>query len=379
MKDKSSRDNLTKTSPAVFIFGDSLFDIGQNNYVIKALGKAKYPHYGVDFFNSTPSGRFSNGLNIADFMARVAFGESVTSPPAFLSLFYDGIYDEKRLATAIDFNRRRRWQRPVRSFNSPSRAIRENPAIGINFASAGSAILDFNTAVDQALTVSNQVTQLIYVHGNLSATIGSWKTQLLFAKSTFFFGFGNNDVHFYALRLLKTMDRDTYIDTVVQNYNKTLQSLYNLGARKFAIFGIPYLGCSPLMRVTSLNGSCSQTANDLAAELNTKLEQLLWNMMISSKGMVYSFANSHDLLHDLYDNPERYNFRNVTYACCGSGRFNAMTNCLPAASLCENRDEYLFWDFSHPTERAARLMVESFAFGGPQYARPINWARLVSL
>nr|GEY69186.1 GDSL esterase/lipase At5g55050-like [Tanacetum cinerariifolium] len=147
-------------SPAIFILGDSLLDIGQNNYVIQAIGKAKYPHYGVDFFNSTPSGRFSNGLNMADFMARVAFGESVTSPPAYLSLFYGGKYGEKRLTTAIDFNRRRRWQRPVKSFNSPSRAIRENPAIGVNFASSGTAILDTNTAVDQALSISDQKTRI---------------------------------------------------------------------------------------------------------------------------------------------------------------------------------------------------------------------------
>lgn len=57
-------------SPAVFLLGDSLLDIGTNNYVIQAIGKAKYPHYGVDFFNSTPSGRFSNGLNMADYMGK---------------------------------------------------------------------------------------------------------------------------------------------------------------------------------------------------------------------------------------------------------------------------------------------------------------------
>ncbi|KAM0025799.1 putative cutinase [Helianthus debilis subsp. tardiflorus] len=57
-------------SPAVFILGDSLLDVGTNNFVLKAVGKAKYPHYGIDFFNSTPSGRFSNGLNMADFIGK---------------------------------------------------------------------------------------------------------------------------------------------------------------------------------------------------------------------------------------------------------------------------------------------------------------------
>lgn len=58
-------------SPAVFILGDSLLDVGTNNFVLKAIGKAKYPHYGIDFFNSTPSGRFSNGLNVADYIGEL--------------------------------------------------------------------------------------------------------------------------------------------------------------------------------------------------------------------------------------------------------------------------------------------------------------------
>ncbi|XP_071688832.1 GDSL esterase/lipase At5g55050-like [Rutidosis leptorrhynchoides] len=375
----SSPSSCRAGTPAVFIFGDSLLDIGTNNYVLKTVAKSKYPHYGVDFFNSTPSGRFSNGLNMADFMARVAFGETVTSPPAFLSLFSHGKYAESRLQKAINFQRsRRRWRHPFHAFNSSSVQIKENPAVGINFASSGTAILDINTAVDQAVPITEQMTQLQFVHGNLTATIGSWKTQLLFAKSTFFIGVGNNDVHFFALARAK-LDPNKYIDLLVETYNKTLTLMYNLGARKFGVVSIPYLGCSPLMRVTIIGGNCSKTANDLAEQLNDKLEQLLWNMTIHSKGMMYSFANTYDILHDFWDNPQRYNFTNVVDACCGLGRFNAMTNCHPVAKLCDNRDEYLFWDVSHPSERATRIMVDMVTFGGLNYARPINWAKLVRL
>ncbi|KAK9070852.1 hypothetical protein SSX86_009420 [Deinandra increscens subsp. villosa] len=139
-------------SPAVFILGDSLLDVGTNNFVLQAVGKAKYPHYGIDFFNSTPSGRFSNGLNVADFIARVVFGDSVTSPPAYLSLFHSGKYSEKRLVKALDLSPRRgrwrRWRRPTTGSNPVSLVPRENPAVGINFASSGTAILDVNSAVD---------------------------------------------------------------------------------------------------------------------------------------------------------------------------------------------------------------------------------------
>ncbi|MFS7978211.1 putative triacylglycerol lipase [Helianthus anomalus] len=365
-------------SPAVFILGDSLLDVGTNNFVLKAVGKAKYPHYGIDFFNSTPSGRFSNGLNMADFIARVVFGPDVTSPPAYLSLFYHGKYEEKRLAKAINFNPRRRWRRPTNGLNPHPLVARENPAVGVNFASSGTAILDINSAVDQALALSDQVAHVMHVHGNLSATIGSWQTQVLFAKSPFFIGVGNNDVHFFALFRAK-LDPDQYILSLLETYNATLQTLYNLGARKFGIIGVPYIGCSPLMRVTILGGNCSKTGNDLAQQLNSGIERLLWEMARRSKGMIYSFGNTYDILVDLYETPERFNITNVRDACCGLGRFNAMTNCHPLAVLCRNRDEYLFWDVSHPSQYAVQVMVESIAFGGPRLARPINWARLASL
>lgn len=145
----------------------------------------------------------------------------------------------------------------------------------------------------------------MFVHGNLSVTIGSWKTQVLFAKSAFFLGLGNNDVHFFALARAK-LDPNAYIETLIRKYNTTLLALYNLGARKFGILGIPYVGCSPLMRVTIKDGNCSKTANDLAQQLNDRLEQLLGNMTRYSRGMVYSFANAYDILYDLWEHPERY-------------------------------------------------------------------------
>lgn len=116
---------------------------------------------------------------------------------------------------------------------------------------------------------------------------------------------GSNDVLFFALARAK-LDPNKYVDLLVQTYNGTLTTLYNLGVRKFGIVGIPYVGCSPLLRVTILNGNCSKTANDLAIQLNSKLEQLLWNMTMHSTGMIYSFGNTYDIFHDFWENPQRY-------------------------------------------------------------------------
>lgn len=58
-------------APALFMFGDSLVDVGNNNHLKLSLAKADFPHNGVDFPGKKPTGRFSNGKNAADFLGNI--------------------------------------------------------------------------------------------------------------------------------------------------------------------------------------------------------------------------------------------------------------------------------------------------------------------
>ncbi len=58
--------DAVKSVPAYFVFGDSLLDVGENNYVPNAEYHANFPPYGETFFHR-PTGRFSNGRNLGDF------------------------------------------------------------------------------------------------------------------------------------------------------------------------------------------------------------------------------------------------------------------------------------------------------------------------
>uniref|UniRef100_A0A1D1Y5C5 GDSL esterase/lipase At1g74460 n=1 Tax=Anthurium amnicola TaxID=1678845 RepID=A0A1D1Y5C5_9ARAE len=51
-----------------FIFGDSLSDVGNNNYLTKSLARAILPWYGIDFGDGLPNGRFTNGRTVADIV-----------------------------------------------------------------------------------------------------------------------------------------------------------------------------------------------------------------------------------------------------------------------------------------------------------------------
>lgn len=53
-------------APALYVFGDSLLDSGNNN-VLPTLAKAGYLPYGVNFSEGA-TGRFTNGRTVADFV-----------------------------------------------------------------------------------------------------------------------------------------------------------------------------------------------------------------------------------------------------------------------------------------------------------------------
>lgn len=72
-------DGESSKVPCYFIFGDSLVDNGNNNNN-KGVARADYKPYGIDFSKDMiPTGRFTNGRNIADFIGL---------PPLLTLLFF---------------------------------------------------------------------------------------------------------------------------------------------------------------------------------------------------------------------------------------------------------------------------------------------------
>lgn len=75
-------DNTICSAKVVqFIFGDSLSDVGNNNYLTKSLARAALPWYGIDFGNGMPNGRFSNGRTAADIVGDKL---GLPRPPAYM-------------------------------------------------------------------------------------------------------------------------------------------------------------------------------------------------------------------------------------------------------------------------------------------------------
>lgn len=60
---------LSDNVPANFVFGDSLVDVGNNNY-IASLSKANFVPNGIDF--GKPTGRYTNGRTIVDIVGKLS-------------------------------------------------------------------------------------------------------------------------------------------------------------------------------------------------------------------------------------------------------------------------------------------------------------------
>lgn len=57
-----------KQIPAIYVFGDSLVDSGNNNY-LPLNSNAKFLPYGIDF-GGKPTGRYTNGKTVVDYLGK---------------------------------------------------------------------------------------------------------------------------------------------------------------------------------------------------------------------------------------------------------------------------------------------------------------------
>ncbi|PWZ27809.1 hypothetical protein Zm00014a_009609 [Zea mays] len=334
--------------PAMYVFGDSTADVGTNNYLPGGaeVPRANFPHNGVDFPTARPTGRFSNGYNGVDFLA-VNMGFK-RSPPPFLAVA-----------------------------NKTNRQVFRG-LLGVNFASAGSGILD--TTGSSIIPLSKQVEQFAAVRRNISSRVGngSAAADALLSRSLFLVSTGGNDLFAFFARNSTPSDADKrrFVANLVALYQNHVKALYVLGARKFAVIDVPPVGCCPYPRSLHPLGACIDVLNELARGFNEGVRAAMHGLGVSFQGLRYSVGSSHAVVQSIMKHPQRLGFKDVTNACCGSGRFNGKSGCTPNATLCDNRHQYLFWDLLHPTHAASKIAAAAIYNGSLHFAAPMNFRQL---
>ncbi|MFX9848094.1 SGNH/GDSL hydrolase family protein, partial [Acinetobacter baumannii] len=141
---------------AIFIFGDSTVDPGNNNYINTPF-RSNFSPYGKDFVNQTATGRFTNGRLANDFIAK-----------------YVGVKEY------------------VPPYLDPTLSIEELKS-GVSFASAGSGFDPLTPTISNVIPLSQQLENFKEYQAKLQVTMGKDKTKELINKALFLVSAGTND------------------------------------------------------------------------------------------------------------------------------------------------------------------------------------------
>nr|CAB3460966.1 unnamed protein product [Digitaria exilis] len=310
--------------PCYFIFGDSLVDSGNNNFIV-SMARANYPPYGIDFAGG-PSGRFSNGLTTVDVLAKLLGFEDFIPP-------FAGASSQQLLS-------------------------------GVNFASAAAGIREeTGQQLGGRISFRGQVENYQSAVQELVSILGdedSAATHL--SKCIFTVGMGSNDYlnNYFMPAFYNTGSRYTpeqYAESLTSDYSKLLQVMYRYGARKVALIGVGQVGCSPneLAQRSADGVTCVEGINSAIRIFNRRLIGLV-DQFNRLPGAHFTYVNVYDIFDDILRSPGAHGLRVTNAGCCGVGRNNGQVTCLPFQMPCANRHEYLFWDAFHPTE-AANVLV----------------------
>ncbi|KAF2295141.1 hypothetical protein GH714_031673 [Hevea brasiliensis] len=352
---KAANDDDNSKLGASFIFGDSLVDAGNNNY-LPTLSRANIPPNGIDFKASggNPTGRYTNGRTIGDII-----GEELGLP---------------------------NYAIPFLAPNSTGKAI----LYGVNYASGGGGILNATGRIFvNRLGMDIQIDYYNITRKEFDKLLGPSKARdYIMKKSIFSITVGANDfLNNYLLPVLSVGARisqspDAFIDDMLNHLRGQLTRLYQLDARKFVIGNVGPIGCIPYQKTINQlkENECVGLANKLAVQYNGRLKDLLAELNDNLPGATFVHANVYDLVMELITNYDKYGFTTATRACCGNGgQFAGIIPCGPTSSMCQDRSTHVFWDPYHPSEAANILLAKQLLDGDKRYISPMNLRQLREL
>lgn len=325
--------------PCYFIFGDSLLDTGNNNN-LNTQAKANYPPYGIDFPNG-PTGRFTNGRNMADILGEL-LGFDDYIPP---------------FATAS------------------GRKILQ----GVNYASGSAGIRNetgshLGTRIYLDLQLQNHqktISSIVDLVGNRVATNAHLN------KCLYIVGIGSNDyINNYLdpnhYKTSSLYNPSQYATLLIQQYAQQLKTLYEDGARKIALFGLPQIGCIPQELQKHNTRQCVDSTNNAVQLFNEKLKSLVTDLNTNFTQAKFTYINMYSM-SSLMGTLSFLNF-----PCCTVLKTTAEGQCAPGQDPCHLRAAHIFWDNFHPTENGNIISImRAYNAFLPSDAYPVDISHLI--
>ncbi|CAN6571121.1 unnamed protein product [Malus baccata var. baccata] len=261
----------SKRQVALFIFGDSYLDSGNNNYInTTTLDQANFLPYGETYFKF-PTGRFSDGRLMSDFIAEYAHLPFV---PPFLQPGFHQYYG------------------------------------GANFASAGAGAL-VETFQGEVIDLKTQLKYYKKVETWFRHKLGNVEAKVTFSRAVYLFSIGTNDYISPFLTnspMLKSYPRSQYVGMVIGNLTSVIKEIYAGGGRKFGFINLLDSGCLPGVRIIKPenNGSCLKEVSSLAKLHNQALSKLLIQLGNQLEVFKYSLYDLNSNLRQRIRHPSKY-------------------------------------------------------------------------
>ncbi|XP_017218967.1 GDSL esterase/lipase At4g16230 isoform X1 [Daucus carota subsp. sativus] len=336
---------------ASFVFGDSLVEAGNNNY-IQSLSKANYPPNGIDF--GKPTGRYTNNRTIVDIIGQQVGFKDFTPP--YLAPTTRGAVILK----------------------------------GVNYASGGGGIVNETGALFVGrINFDAQIDYFANTRQDIISQIGAPAAARLLETALFSITIGSNDfLNNYLVPVVTEVRRridppEVFINTLISRYRVQLTRLYNLGGRKFIVPNVGPLGCTPYQRDVNLiiGDNCATRANQIVQSFNRQLKSLLTELTAKLSGSTFLYANVNHIFVDILQNYKSYGFENANSACCFSaGRRGGIIPCGPGPSaVCPDRSKYVFWDAYHPSDVTNSILAKRLMDGNTDDISPFNLRQLAQL
>ncbi|OEL38187.1 GDSL esterase/lipase [Dichanthelium oligosanthes] len=310
--------DATSTSPSpLWVFGDSYADTGNLGDLGRELTHAWYDPYG-DTFPGRPTGRFSDGRVLTDFIAS-AMG--MPTPVAY----------------------------KLRRGAAPGLLAR-----GMNFAVGGAGVLDTGN-----------------FQRNISAQIDLFQAQQRAASNrgcdagVAVVVVSGNDYSYAADKDNSTSAAIAYIPTVVRQLREQLRRLRDeAGMRKVVVTNLHPMGCTPLFTRALNYSGCDSLANAGAAQHNAALQSVL--AALDPANSTFLLLDLNAPIAALADSPATPGrFAEPKRPCCET--FSSGGYCgqhdddgKNLYTLCDDPAKHFYWDDVHPTQAAWAAVAESF-------------------
>ncbi|KAK1436936.1 hypothetical protein QVD17_02720 [Tagetes erecta] len=325
---------------ALFVFGDSNYDPGNNNYINTTAGfQANFWPYGISYFNP-PTGRFSDGRIIPDFIAEYA---KLPLIPTYL--------DPKN----------------------------NEFVYGANFASAGAGIL-VESYAGYTIDLKTQLEYLGDLEKQFRQSLGDEKTDQLLSDAVYLFSCGSNDYLSHADNndnILYPYTHEQYVGMVIGNLTDVFKGIHEKGGRKFGISTVAPLACWPSVRAHRPGKTCNDELEIIINLHNQQLSKKLKELEKQLEGFKYSVFDLNTEVSNRMKNPSKYGFKIGDSACCGTGPYGGIYSCggkrrIKEFHLCDNASEYFFFDSNHNNEVASRQYAELYWNGESNVTAPYN-------